>query len=231
MTVKNEHDTVSSEKVVLIYEGKPDRMQRNKAAFIKERVITITLIAVNIIIFIISAFTGDLLYNKGAFSAYFLLQGREIWRFITSMFLHADAEHLLGNMLLLYFAGEIVEEYAGKIRFLVLYFLSGICGSLLYMVYEIFMNEFCDSIGASGAVFGVVGALFIIVLYHKGRYGDITLKRIAFMMIYMVYAGLSTTHVNNAAHVGGLIGGMLLMWIYIIFQKIIYKMKRSVHEN
>lgn len=177
----------------------------------KERITTIGLIAVNILLFMISVLNGDLLYHEGAFSLRYILSGREWWRLIASMFLHADAAHLGGNMLMLYMAGELVEQYIGRWKFAVLYFMSGISGSLWYAAYEFLMNDYKDSIGASSAVFGVIGALLIIVVRHHGRYGDITAGRMGFMIAYMAYMGFRTPNVNNAAHIGGLLGGMILM--------------------
>lgn len=190
-------------------------MNRADLSVWKEKITTIGFIAINILLFIISAFGGDLLYNGGAFSLRYILQGREWWRFITSMFLHADVDHLAGNMLMLYMAGELVEKYVGKQRFAILYFFGGISGSLLYALYEFSTNHYVDSIGASGAVFGVIGSLLIIVVCHKGRYGDITIGRMGFMIVYMIYMGLRTSNVNNAAHIGGLVGGMILTVLYM----------------
>ncbi|MBD5551075.1 MAG: rhomboid family intramembrane serine protease [Lachnospiraceae bacterium] len=184
----------------------------------KEKITTIGLVVLNIFLFIISVFSGDLLYNEGAFSLQYVLYGKEWWRTITSMFLHADADHLVGNMLMLYFAGEIVEKYLGKRQYVILYFFSGITGSLFYAAYEFYTGSYMASIGASGAVFGLIGALLVIVVRHKGKYGDITLKRMGFMIVYMIYMGLRTSNVNNAAHIGGLICGILLTCLYMLMQ-------------
>ncbi len=184
----------------------------------KKRITTIGFIAINILLFMIGILNGDLLYHEGAFSLRYLLSGREWGRIITSMFLHADVAHLGGNMLMLYMAGELVEQYIGKGKFAALYFLSGISGSLLYAAYEFLTNDYMDSIGASGAVFGLIGALLIIVMYHHGRYEDITVGRMGFMIVYMVYMGLNTPNVNNVAHIGGLLGGMILMVCYIALE-------------
>ncbi len=197
----------------------------------REKNITLGLIAINIVFFIISAFSGDLLYNKGAFSLYYLLYGREWWRLIISMFLHADINHLVGNMLLLYLSGEIVEKNIGKWRFLLLYFFSGIMGSFMYAAYEWVKKDFVGSIGASGAVFGLVGALLVLVVYYKGQYGDITLGRVLFMIVYMIYTGLRTTYVNNMAHIGGLLGGILLMGFYMLMRRRSLKEQGGTHED
>lgn len=191
-------------------------MDRTNLSAWKEKIVTIGFVAINIFLFIASVFCGDLLYNEGAFSLRYLLQDGQWWRFITSMFLHADADHLAGNMLMLYLAGELVEKYVGKRRFAILYFFSGISGSILYAVYEIMTGRYADSIGASGAVFGLIGALFVIVVRHRGRYADITIGRMVFMIAYMLYMGLRTSNVNNAAHIGGLLGGMVLTVFYML---------------
>ena len=119
---------------------------------------------------------------------------------------------------MLYFAGEIVEKYLGKRQYVILYFFSGITGSLFYAAYEFYTGSYMASIGASGAVFGLIGALLVIVVRHKGKYGDITLKRMGFMIVYMIYMGLRTSNVNNAAHIGGLICGILLTCLYMLMQ-------------
>lgn len=191
-------------------------MDKTKRYVWKEKIITIGFIAINIFLFVISLFDRELLYREGAFSLQYILNGQEWWRLITSMFLHADLDHLLGNMLMLYLAGELVEKYIGKWKFALLYFFSGTAGSLLYAVYEFFTGRYADSIGASGAVFGVVGALLVIVIRHKGRYGDITIGRMAFMIFYMGYMGLRASNVNNAAHIGGLLSGILLTAFYML---------------
>ncbi len=182
----------------------------------KTKITTTGFIVINILLFIVSVFSGDLLYNEGAFSLQYLLQGQQWWRFITSMFLHADMDHLIGNMLMLYLAGELVEKYIGKWKYAFLYFFSGITGSLLYAAYEYLTDSYVDSIGASGAVFGIVGALLVIVVRHKGRYGDITIGRMLFMILYMGYMGIRASNVNNAAHIGGLLGGILLTCFYML---------------
>lgn len=192
---------------------------KNRIVFLKERAATFGLITVNIILFIICAISGNLLYNKGAFSLYYLYRGKEWQRLMTSMFLHADLDHLAGNMLLLYLAGEIIERNLGKWKFLLLYFFSGVAGSILYAVYEARTKHFVETIGASGAVFGLIGALLVLVVYHKGRYGDITLGRVLFMIIYMIYTGFRSTYVNNLAHIGGLLGGIVLMGLYMVMKR------------
>lgn len=193
-------------------------MNRKNLPVWKEAITTVGFIVINILLYVISAFSGDLLYNEGAFSLRYLLQGQEWWRIVTSLFLHANVDHLAGNMMMLYLAGELVEKYVGKRKYTILYFVSGISGSLFYALYEFSTGKYVDSIGASGAVFGVIGALLVIVVHHKGKYADITTGRMVFMIAYMIYMGFRTSNVNNAAHIGGLLGGVILTVFYILIR-------------
>lgn len=171
------------------------------------------LTAVNIIVFAACQFRGRQLYGAGGFSVAYLLRGQEYYRLITAIFLHADITHLVNNLILLYFGGEIVEKTIGRIRYLILFFASGICGNLLSAVYELSTGSFYDSIGASGAVFGLVGALLYLVITRKGQAAHISLQRMVLMIALSLYSGFQSVVVNNAAHLGGLISGFLLTFL------------------
>ena len=171
------------------------------------------LTAVNIMIFLACQFCGDILYSEGAFSSLYLIRNGEYYRLVTAMFLHADISHLANNMILLYFGGEIVEKTMGRVRYLILFFLSGICGNLLSAVYELSTGSFYESIGASGAVFGLVGGLFYLVLAKKGRAASISVQRMVLMIALSLYSGFQSVVVNNAAHLGGLLGGLILAFL------------------
>ena len=169
--------------------------------------VNICLVAVNVILFLICTFTGELLYNKGAFGAAEIMADGSYYRMITSMFLHVDAQHLFNNMIILFFVGELVEKRIGHISYLLVYFLSGIAGDVFSMGYELLSGEYYSSVGASGAVFGVEGALFLLVLLNHGRLESITMGRMAFAILFSLYCGFTDTSTNNAAHVGGILVG------------------------
>lgn len=171
------------------------------------------LTAVNIIVFLACQFFGDILYAEGAFSILHLIRNGEYYRLVTAMFLHADIGHLANNMILLYFGGEIVEKTIGRIRYLILFFLSGICGNLLSAVYELSTGSFYESIGASGAVFGLIGGLFYLVLTKKGWAAGISMQRMVLMIALSLYSGFQSVIVNNAAHLGGLLSGFLVTFL------------------
>jgi rhomboid protease GluP len=169
--------------------------------------VTIVLVIVNVIVFLICTFTGDLLYNKGAFGVTDIIEDGAYYRMLTSMFLHADIEHLFSNMIVLYYIGEIVEKHLGHIPYAVLYFLSGMAGNVFSMMYELLTGSFFSSVGASGAVFGVEGALLFLVILHHGKLESMNAGRVAFSIAFSLYCGFTSTYVNNAAHVGGVLMG------------------------
>jgi rhomboid protease GluP len=178
--------------------------------------ITISLVAINIVIFLICTFTGDLLYNIGAFSVAGFFSDKEYYRLFSCIFLHWDINHLVSNMLVLYYLGEVVEKHFGHVKYIVIYFVSGIFGNLLSMSYELYTSNYAMSAGASGAIFGVIGALLFLVLIHKGHLEQISLSRLLFMIFYSLYSGFVGTNINNAAHIGGFLSGVgvaFIIWL------------------
>lgn len=181
--------------------------------------VNIILVAVNVIIFLICTFTGDLLYNKGAFHMMALWQG-EWYRLFTSMFLHWSVEHLFSNMIVLYYVGAIVERKLGPVPYTALYILSGLAGNIFSMGYELFTNAYGNSAGASGAVFGVEGALLFLVMAHRGKLEYMTARRVAFAIAFSLYCGFTSVGVNNAAHVGGVLMGFAAAAVIMACRKI-----------
>ena len=181
--------------------------------------VNVALVAVNVIIFLICTFTGDLLYNKGAFSVTALWQG-EWYRLFTSMFLHWNVEHLFSNMIVLYYVGAIVERKLGAVSYTALYVLSGFAGNIFSMGYELLTNAYGSSAGASGAVFGVEGALLFLVMAHRGKLEAMSAGRVAFAIAFSLYCGFTSPGVNNAAHVGGVLMGFAAAAVSVGCRKI-----------
>ena len=179
-------------------------------------VVSIALIAANAVVYLAGVLfprVGVLMEEYGCFSVSYLLYGKEYYRLITAVFLHVGAEHLLNNMLLLYCCGDIVEKSLGRIRFLLLYLFAGLGGNLLSAAYELFTGNFYHSVGASGAVFGLTGAMLFLVIMKKGAAAHISLRRALLSVLLSVYAGFTAQNVNNAAHVGGLLSGFILAFL------------------
>jgi len=199
-----------------------DKYWDQKKKITLESHITLILVVVNSILLIVTLLTGRSLYYKGALIADNVLYNKEIYRLITSMFLHADIEHLIGNMIMLIFVGPALEKAVGHLWFTLIYFISGIAGNLVSIAYEKYLGEIWICYGASGAVFGVIGAMALIIFFNKNKLiksGSNLPMRMLFMVIYAIYSGFTTTSVNNAAHIGGLISGILLMWLYTLYRR------------
>lgn len=208
-----------------------DSMSQNKTSVIK-RIMTMStnqwlslplvcigLVVINVILFVMCTIIGDMLYNIGDLSVVFLISYGEYYRLISSIFLHADMNHLISNMLILYYIGMTVEHKVGHMRFLCLYMVSGVVGSIASVSYELATNQVIRTVGASGAVFGIMAGLVILVIGHKGRMGQMTFGRVLFMASFALYSGFTSAGINNAAHVGGFIAGLLITILFWISSK------------
>ena len=174
------------------------------------------LIIINVILFLIPDFFGfmireDVLLEKGTMIPLLVAEGGEYYRLFTSIFLHFDIRHLLNNMLVLFVLGEKLENYLGHVKYLMFYILCGIGANLISLQFYLKSGEmFTMSAGASGAIFGVIGGLIWIVYRNKGRIADMNSRQLVLMAVLSLYLGFTSTGVNNAAHVGGLVIGMIL---------------------
>lgn len=126
------------------------------------------------------------------------------------MFMHFGLMHILNNMVMLGAVGRIVEIAMGHVRFLIAYIAAGTCGGALSYVVMLHNNDYAVSAGASGAIFGMVGALVWIVIVNRGFYEGISRQQVIFMVILMIYYGVSTSGVDNWDHLGGLAGGFII---------------------
>lgn len=135
-----------------------------------------------------------------------LVRGGEIYRLVTCMFLHIGVWHLICNMYSLYVIGKEVENLYGKTKFIIIYLGSGICGSLLSMSF----SHNIVSAGASGAIFGLLGALLYFGYYYRAYLGNKIVRSVLPVVILNLMIGFTTTGIDNAAHIGGIVGGILL---------------------
>ncbi len=186
-------------------------MQEQKSFDYRDYTVMIILIAINIIIYMYCTYAGEVVYNRGCMDAERVLLDGEYYRFFTSMFMHGGIDHIVSNMIFLAALGEMLERVIGHVRFAILYILSGIGGGLFSIANVLLSGNHHTSVGASGAIFGLIGAMLILVVIHNGRYQDISVGRMIFAIVYMVYDGMRSEGIDNAAHVGGLIFGALIM--------------------
>ena len=166
--------------------------------------------------------------NKYEHERYFIVFNHEYYRLITAMFLHGGVAHLGSNLLGLFLLGAYVEYDLGHICYFILYFFSGIAGNLLTIGWDFYTEDFVPSIGASGAVFGVIGAVIAIAWFGRKRLrfeGSDLMKRVLLYAAISLAGGFAETGINNVAHIGGLLGGLLITVLITIILKKEYSME------
>lgn len=175
---------------------------RNEDVFsMKKPIITITLIFINIFIFLLSGIY-DLIGPFGV-SRQGVLAG-EFYRLFTGMFLHANMMHIVFNMYALYVIGSQLESFLGKFRYLIVYILGGVAGSVL----SIFFSNGI-SVGASGAIFGLMGSLLYFGMHYRVYLETVVKSQIIPLILFNLLIGFMSPGIDNWAHIGGLIGGIL----------------------
>jgi len=172
------------------------------ASNFKEARITIFLISINVLLyFFFSLAFEELFYQLVQINSKIFVE-LEIWRLFTSMFLHGGSMHLFSNMIALLLFGTYVELNFSKFEFLLIYFISGLIGNL----FSLYLLDFdVISLGASGAIFGLIGATLSLVIVER----DTPLIILGlFYVFYFVFSSFSPG-INYFAHIFGLVGGFL----------------------
>jgi membrane associated rhomboid family serine protease len=180
------------------------------------------LLGANVLVFVAMIIFGFLIFRTwrgsedlrvlllfGAKSNQAILYG-QVWRLFTSMFLHIGVIHLLFNLYALYILGPLVEGYFGHTRFLIIYFLSGLFASVSSFAFSPAISA-----GASGAIFGLIGATTVYFFRYRenfGRRGKAMLQNMVFVIVINLMFGLSMSNIDNWAHMGGLLSGALIGW-------------------
>lgn len=174
-------------------------------------VLTYALIAVNVVVFVLQMVSGnlekELTLQPASIAAY-----DEYYRLVSSMFLHYGATHLLFNMVALYFVGPPLEQWLGRLRFGALYALSGLGGSVLVYLLS---HPLAPTAGASGAIFGLFGAIFVVA--RKLNLDVRMIVAVVVLNLVFTFAGpaLGTGAISWQGHVGGLITGALVAAAYV----------------
>lgn len=182
--------------------------------------INLLFILVNIIVYIITELNGstwntDYMVSCGASMWQLIFEKGQYYRLFTCMFLHFGLSHLLNNMFSLFIIGNEVEKIFGKLKYIVIYIISGIGASLLSAVYYMKIGENVVSAGASGAIFGLIGAM-MVGLYCSNRIDGRRIGSRFFLLLAMaLYSG--STNVDNMAHAGGFITGTIVAAIFAYF--------------
>ena len=177
------------------------------------------LFIINLLIFFVLETIGNtedsvFMYRHGAMLTSAISHGHEYWRFFTAMFLHFGPTHIFNNLLVLFAIGTILENGIGHVRTAAIYLLSGLGANLISYFISLRAGEEVLSAGASGAVFGLMGAMIFGGLFARDRIGTLTPVQIAVLLGLSLYHGVSEG-VDDAAHIGGLILGFLLAAVFI----------------
>lgn len=140
-----------------------------------------------------------------------LVANGEWWRLVSSVFLHSGFVHLALNMLSLYFLGSFAEEAFGRGRFLALYLISGLAGGIAYLYFGDFGQPV---VGASGAIFGLLGGVFGYTL-QRGTFSwqNPVIRQLLVLTALNLYIGFSVQNISNTAHLGGLAGGLVFGYL------------------
>lgn len=187
---------------------RPGRTLAGGAVHKNPTLITKILVATNVGLFALQYLSNDRVTADYAMSGVAVAGFGEWWRLITAAFLHASPTHLLLNMLALWIVGGIVEPRLGRWRYLTVYFVSAMAGSVLSYVVDP-VNQ--SSVGASGAVFGMFGALFVLALRLRLDVRGVA----ALIAINVVIGFIPGFNINWRAHLGGLIAGTILTAVMV----------------
>ena len=179
-----------------------DNMEYEKIFKPKKIVINNIIIGINLVLFILE-FLYPNIVNYLILDPVSVKSG-EYYRLITSMFLHGSLWHFACNMYALYIVGTQIEKLLGKQKYLLIYFFSGITASLLSCIGSSL------SLGASGAIFGLFGALLYFGYHFRLYFGSVILKEVVPVIVFNLLVGFIFSSINNAAHIGGLLGGLFL---------------------
>ena len=179
----------------------------------KYMMLTNILIAVNLLVFLISAWISKNIFNIDIYTLIImgakvnsLIDKGQVWRLITCAFLHGGLIHIFFNMYALKILGPEIEYVYGKIKYLVIYLLSAIAASIFSYIF----GPQSVSVGASGAIFGLFGSMLIFGIKHRKQMGKAYMMNILQVIFVNVIIGISSSNIDNAAHFGGLIVGALI---------------------
>ena len=214
------------------HSGKPQGVQKVTRAVTgrgstRPNAMTLFLIAVNVGVVVLelaigsgTTFTNNTIFDHGAlFASACCINGHVVgvahgdwWRLFTAMFLHANFLHIAMNMYSLYYVGTILEQVIGRWRFLLLYLVSGLAGSAGALIWS--PNQ--PTVGASGAIFGVLGALLVLERKrHIATGGQVA----GLIVLNLVITFVFSTYISVGGHVGGLIGGIVMMLLLLTFRR------------
>lgn len=202
-------------KIISYYLNKGNIIQDEKKVKEEKPTLTYILVGLNVIMYLITAFlsgniidsnTGVLVFLGAKVNS--LIDKGQYYRLITAAFLHGGLMHIGFNMYALTALGPLVEKVFGKVKYLIIYFVAAISSSYLSYIFSSSI-----SIGASGAIFGLLGASLVFAVKTQDKVGREFINNIMSVIVVNLIIGFSMANVDNFGHIGGLIGGFLISLI------------------
>lgn len=191
--------------------------------------ITIFIMLINIVVFAVletmgSTESAPFMIQHGSSYTEYIFSRNEYYRLFTCMFLHFGIAHLSSNMIALLLIGSEVERLYGRLRFVVIYLMTGLVGSVLSEAINFMTSKNVVSAGASGAIYGIQGALMILVFRYRDT-NKSKIFRIVLMLLFLIMIGRTTENVDNYAHLGGFISGVICGQLFIMGDQMEVKRK------
>lgn len=162
-----------------------------------------------------STYNPKFMLDYGAMHWRNIFEEGEVWRLFTSMFMHFGIDHLIGNMFVLFLLGNALEQAIGKIRFLIIYLGSGMAAGLASAFYYWSVEKNVVSAGASGAIYGVMGAMIAVFIVCKIR-TSLNLRGLIIYSIISIVNSMNSEEVDHTAHMGGFTSGIVLAIILLL---------------
>ncbi|MCT8978340.1 rhomboid family intramembrane serine protease [Clostridium sp. CX1] len=191
--------------------------ERNETSKTEKSIITYLLIGVNLLVYVMTAYLSGSIMDSDINVLIFLgakvnelISSGEYYRLLTCMFLHGGIAHIGFNMYALSSLGPLVESVYGKVKYIFIYFLAGIVSSIFSYMFSTDI-----SVGASGAIFGLLGAALVFGIKMKNAVGKNFMFNIASVIVVNLILGFSMPNIDNFGHLGGLIGGIAVSYFFI----------------
>lgn len=186
--------------------------------------VTAVLVAINVIIFIVFEFMGstqdvDFIFEHGGLSYEKVIYQKEYYRLITHFFIHFGYEHIIFNMFVLGALGYYLENIMNRLVFFLTYMLSGIFAGIVSVVWNYYTEGDVVSAGASGAIYGIMGAMLALIIMNRGRVRNVGPLQLIVFILLTLFCNYGDKQVDNAAHIAGFIFGAVFIYAKERFAK------------
>ena len=189
------------------YMSKKEQEHKNR---FKDNKVTYTLIGINILIYIVTSIMSRNIFDSNTYVLIMLgakvnelINYGQVWRLLTCAFLHGGIMHLAFNMYSLKIIGSEVEYIFGRKKYLIIYLMASLGGSIFSYIF----SPYSISVGASGAIFGLLGAMLVFGIKHRNKIGKGYMMNIIQVIGINIFIGITLSNIDNFGHIGGLIVG------------------------